>query len=217
MELTNNGIIIDSVICLKTKEIMKKTIVTAVFAFISCIAFAQTDAGFGIKGGLNYGANGDYFDSAEQAYKNPDSNVGYHLGVFAKVGDKIYFRPELVYTKTKSDYENNSLEMSKLDAPLLVGFNVIGPLNVFAGPSLQYILDTEYSDITIGDVENDFTVGLNIGAGVNLGNFGIDLRYERGFTENEVTVIDANGGNGLVGDRVDTRPDQLILSLSLKL
>tara|TARA_R110000868_G_scaffold21640_3_gene89706 strand:+ start:9401 stop:9991 length:591 start_codon:yes stop_codon:yes gene_type:complete len=196
---------------------MKKTILTAILALISGIAFAQNDAGFGIKGGLNYGANGDYFDSAEQAYKNPDGNVGYHLGVFGKLGDKIYFRPELVYTKTKSDYENNSLDMSKLDAPLLVGFNVIGPLNVFAGPALQYILDTDYSGVTFGDVKNEFSVGLNIGAGVNIGNLGIDLRYERGFSENEVTVIDANGGSGLIGDRVDTRPDQLILSLSLKL
>tara|TARA_R110002050_G_scaffold190539_2_gene325216 strand:+ start:13573 stop:14163 length:591 start_codon:yes stop_codon:yes gene_type:complete len=196
---------------------MKKTILTAILALISGIVFAQNDAGFGIKGGLNYGANGDYFDSAEQAYKNPDGNVGYHLGVFGKLGDKIYFRPELVYTKTKSDYENNSLDMSKLDAPLLIGFNVIGPLNVFAGPALQYILDTDYSGVTFGDVKNEFSVGLNIGAGVNIGNLGIDLRYERGFSENEVTVIDSNGGSGLIGDRVDTRPDQLILSLSLKL
>tara|TARA_R110002051_G_scaffold3799_11_gene20320 strand:- start:979 stop:1566 length:588 start_codon:yes stop_codon:yes gene_type:complete len=195
---------------------MKKTILTAVLGLISCIAFAQSGSGFGIKGGLNYGANGDYFESTGQAYRNPDSNVGYHLGVFGKLGNTIYFRPELVYTKTKSDYENNSLDMSKLDAPLLIGFKVIGPLNVFAGPALQYILDTDFDGVTLGDVENDFTVGLNIGAGVNLGKLGIDLRYERGFSENEISVIDANGG-GIIGDRVDTRPDQLILSLSLKL
>lgn len=195
---------------------MKKTILTAVIALISGIAFAQSGSGFGIKGGLNYGANGDYFKSAGQAIENPDSNVGYHLGVFGKLGNTIYFRPELVYTKTKSDYENNSLDMSKLDAPLLIGFKVIGPLNVFAGPSLQYILDTDFDGVTLGDVENDFTVGLNIGAGLNLGKLGVDLRYERGFSENEVSIIDANGGGAIVG-RVDTRPDQLILSLSLKL
>lgn len=196
---------------------MKKTIFTAMLALVSYVAFAQNDSGFGVKGGVNYGANGDYFDSTANAYENPDSNIGYHLGVFGQFGDKIYFRPELIYTKTKSDYENNSLDMSKLDAPLLLGINIVGPLNVFAGPSLQYILDTKYSGITFGDIENDFTVGLNIGAGLTFGNFGIDLRYERGFTENEVTVIDANGGTSLIGDRIDTRPDQLILSLSIKL
>ncbi|MDX1364896.1 porin family protein [Arenibacter latericius] len=192
---------------------MKKTILLAAFALVSITAFAQNDPGFGIKGGLNYGANGDYFESAENAYKDPKSNVGYHVGIFGKIGDKIYLRPELVYTKTKSDYDNNSLEMSKLDLPVLLGVNLVGPLHVFAGPAFQYILDTDYDGITIGDVENDFTVGLNIGAGISFGKFGIDLRYERGFSENEVTVIDGV----FSGDRIDTRPDQLILSVALSL
>ncbi|SHJ32727.1 Outer membrane protein beta-barrel domain-containing protein [Arenibacter nanhaiticus] len=194
---------------------IKKTFLLAVFALGSFTAIAQKDPGFGIKAGLNYGANGDYFESTEDAYKNPDSNVGYHVGFFGKVGTDIYFRPELVYTKTKSDYENNSLDMSKLDLPLLVGVNLVGPLQVFAGPSFQYILDTDFDGITIGDVENDFTVGLNIGAGISFGKFGIDLRYERGFTENEVTVFNSNGIT--TGDRIDTRPDQLILSLAISL
>ena len=75
---------------------------------------------------------------------------------------------------------------------------------------------TALDGFPLGDVEKDFTIGLNIGAGLTIGNFGIDLRYERGFTENEVTVIDTNGGS-FIGDRIDTRPDQLILSLSIKL
>ena len=99
---------------------MKKTFLVAVFACIGAVAFAQNGPGFGIKGGLNYAGNGDYFDSTADAYENPDKNVGYHLGIFGKIGDRVYFRPELVYTKTKSDYDNNSLDMSKLDAPLLI-------------------------------------------------------------------------------------------------
>ena len=147
--------------------------------------------------------------------KRPKSNVGYHIGVFGKLGDKIYFRPELVYTKMKSDYDNSSFDMSKLDAPLLVGVNIIGPLQVFAGPALQYILDTDFENVSIGDAKNDFSVGLNIGAGVSFGKFGIDLRYERGFNKNEITILDNN--NVPIGDRIDTRPDQLILSLGLRL
>lgn len=194
---------------------MKKTVLLAAFALISITAFAQQGSGFGIKGGLNYGANGDYFKSAENAYKNPKGNVGYHIGVFGKLGDKIYFRPELMYTKMQSDYYNNSFDMSKLDAPLLVGVNIIGPLQVFAGPAFQYILDTDYDGFTLGDVKNDFSVGLNIGAGVSFGRFGIDLRYERGFSKNEVKVL---GNNNIpIDDRIDTRPDQLILSLAVKL
>ncbi len=195
---------------------MKKTLLTAVFALIGMAAFAQSGSGFGIKGGLNYNGNGKYFSSAEDAFQNPDRNVGYHLGVFGKFGNAIYVRPELVYTSTKSGYDNGDLKISKLDVPVLVGLKVIGPLHVFAGPAFQYILNTKFDGVTIGDIENDFSVGLNMGIGVNLGKLGVDLRYERGFSENEVTFINTNLTN-LSGDRVDTRPDQLILSLSVKL
>lgn len=196
---------------------MKKTVLAAFLALSGLYSMAQSDSGFGIKGGLNYSANGDYFESAGDAARNPDRNIGYHVGVFGTFGaSKVYLRPELVYTKTKSDYNGDDFDMSKLDVPLLLGVNLIGPLHVFAGPSFQYILKTEFDGITVDDIENDFTVGINIGAGVNLGKLGIDLRYERGFSNNEATFINTNITN--VGpSRIDTRPDQLILSLSLAL
>ncbi|MBQ4916249.1 PorT family protein [Maribacter sp. MMG018] len=196
---------------------MKKVIFLTVMLLTGLSTMAQSESGFGIKAGLNYNANGDYFESAGDVARDPDRNVGYHFGIFGKVGvAKIYVRPELVYTKTKSDYNGDDFDMSKLDAPILLGVKVVGPLHVFAGPSFQYILDTEYDGITIDDVENDFTVGMNIGAGVNLGKLGIDLRYERGFSDNEATFINTNITT--VGpSRIDTRPDQLILSLSLKI
>ncbi len=195
---------------------MKKTVLIAALAFMGLSASAQSGTGFGIKGGLNYSANGDYFESAGDAARNPDRNVGYHLGIFGKIGaSRVYLRPELVYTKTKSDYNGDDFNMSKLDIPVLLGLKVIGPLHVFAGPAFQYILKTEFDGITIDDVENDLTVGMNIGAGVNLGKLGIDLRYERGFSDNEATFINTNTNVGQ--SRIDTRPDQLILSLSLAL
>ena len=196
---------------------MKKTILVTVMALSGLYGVAQSDSGFGIKAGLNYSANGDYIESAGDAARNPDRNIGYHIGAFGKVElSKIYIRPEIVYTKTKSDYDGDDFDMSKLDVPVLVGVNIVGPLHVFAGPAFQYILNTEFDGITIDDVESDFTVGMNIGAGVNLGKLGIDLRYERGFSNNEATFINTNITE--VGpSRIDTRPDQLILSLSLAL
>jgi len=116
----------------------------------------------------------------------------------------------------KSDYDSDEFTTQKLDAPLLFGVKVIGPLSVFGGPSLQYILNNEFDGIDIDNVENDFSVGLNFGIGLSLGKLGLDLRYERGFSENEATFIGNNLGED-VSSRVDTRPDQLILSLSLAL
>ncbi|MGB3145224.1 MAG: porin family protein [Maribacter sp.] len=195
---------------------MKKTILIAALALFGWSASAQSGPGFGVKGGLNYAGNGDFFNSAENAYSSPDRNIGYHIGVFGKFGDNIYLRPELIYTSTKSGYDEGDLKMNKLDVPVLLGIKVIGPLNVFAGPAFQYIMNTKFDGVTIDDVENDFTVGLNVGAGMNLGKLGIDVRYERGFSDNEITFINSNL-TSLSGDRVDTRPDQIIVSLSLKL
>lgn len=196
---------------------MKKTLLAVVGLLACCAIHAQAGPGFGIKAGVNYAGNGDYFNSASDAFENPDRNAGLHFGIWGKLGNRIYFRPELVYTSTSSSYDEGDLKIQKLDAPLLVGAKIIGPLHAFVGPSFQYLLDTDFENdgLTFGDVENDLSVGLNIGAGVNLGKFGIDLRYERGFTENEINVINANITN--INDRVDTRPDQLILSFSLKL
>ncbi|MGV6831469.1 MAG: outer membrane beta-barrel protein [bacterium] len=190
---------------------MKKLI----FAFLALLIVqtisAQKSDGFGIKAGLNYNANGNYIESIEATAQNPDRNIGYHIGVFGKIGGKLYFRPELMYTSTKSDYDSGEFDMKKFDAPLLVGLNVLGPVSVFAGPALQYIVDTDFEGISIDDIDNDFSVGLNFGAAVNFNKFAVDVRYERGFSENEATFLN---NNGIGSSRLDTRPDQLILSVS---
>ena len=182
---------------------------------LACVTFtnAQNRNGFGFKGGLNYNANGNYYKSIEEAAEHPDRNVGYHFGVFGKLGGKIFFKPELVYTNTKSDYDSESFNMQKIDAPLLVGFRFLKLLNVFGGPSLQYILESDFDGISIDSIENDFTVGINFGVGVTIYKVGIDLRYEIGLSKNVAEFIGEDG----LESRIDTRPNQLILSVSLLL
>lgn len=195
---------------------MKKLFLVIVLTLTSSFIFSQNTS-WGIKGGLNYNANGNYFESVSNNYENPDRNIGYHFGLFGKIGRDLYIKPELVYTSTKSDYNSGDFNMKKLDAPVLVGVKLIGPLSVFTGPSFQYILDTDtgISGLSINNVENDFSVGLNFGVAINFEKFGLDLRYERGFSDNEATFLDNN--NIAVNDSLDTRPDQLILSLSINL
>lgn len=194
---------------------MKKAILI-ICLLAGAVTYAQSGTGIGIKGGLNFGAAGDLSETVSDIDISSDSKVGFHLGVFGKMDfGTLYFRPELVYTKLNAEYDyearTSDFEMSKLDMPLLVGLNILGPVHIFAGPSLQYVLDTDLEDVELEDVKNDFTVGFNIGAGVNLSDqLGLDLRYERGFSDNEAEF--ANVPNA----RVDTRPSQLILGLSYK-
>ncbi|MFK7832583.1 MAG: outer membrane beta-barrel protein [Winogradskyella sp.] len=198
------------------KQLQKSVLITVAFTFMAFSLNAQTGSAFGFKGGLNYGANGDYFESINANAENPDRNLGYHVGVFGKIGNKLYLRPELVYTATKSDYNSNEFSIKKIDAPILVGLKILGPVSVFAGPSLQYIINSEFEGIDIDEIQEDFSVGLNFGIALNFNNIGIDLRYERGFEDNEATFLDTNLNSGIIS-RIDTRPDQLILSLSIGL
>ncbi len=191
---------------------MKKLIVSS---FLLIGTYFTSYAQFGIKGGLNFNTNGDLTEVANdltESVKNPTSKTGYHIGAFYQTkGESFYLRPELIYTKTKSDYAGDIFDVSKLDMPILVGFKVIKPISVFAGPALQYILNTDLQGLQLQEVKNDFTVGINIGAAVEIGNLGIDVRYEKGMTENTANFT------GISTGRLDTRPNQFIMSLSLKL
>ncbi|SNZ02026.1 outer membrane beta-barrel protein [Flagellimonas pacifica] len=203
---------------------MKKTLLVAVLSLMGTAAFAQSGTGFGIKAGLSYNKNGDLIqtisNSAQNAVEGAEGKAGYHFGFWGKLDfPKMYIRPELVYTKTKSSYDvgssSNDYDLSKLDLPVLIGVKIVGPLHVFAGPAFQYILNNDLGDIEVQDVENDFSVGLNTGVGVNLGKVGLDVRYERGFSKNEARIISNNVTN--IEGRVDSRPSQVIFALSLKL
>lgn len=192
----------------------KNLFILAVFLF-SIIVTSNAQINWGIKGGLNYNSNGNLISESENIIINPDSNTGYHFGVFAITSGKIFIRPELVFTHTKSIYEANDLKadfkMDKIDLPILVGLKIIGPLNIFIGPSIQYIINTDLEETDLGDVEKNITVGGVVGVGIQLGNLGVDLKYERGLSSNEAEFI----GITDIG-RIDTRPKQIIASVSYK-
>ena len=203
---------------------MKRTFLIAFMALASATGFAQKDSGFGVKGGFNYNQNGDLIasvgDAAADIIEGSKGKVGYHVGVFGKIElAKIYIRPEAIYTRTTSNYDvdgtSTDFNISKIDVPVLVGINLIGPLHVFAGPAFQYQVENDLEGFSINEAEKDFTVGLHAGIGVNLGRLGLDVRYERGFSNNEAEFIGTNVTD--IDGRVDSRPSQVIFGLSLKI
>jgi hypothetical protein len=175
----------------------------------------QAQSSWGLRGGLNYNSNGEFLSEASEVYKNPKSNAGYHVGLFKKIDLLGFFlRPELVYTSTSSSYNGDDLSMSKIDLPLNLGSGFIGPTYIFAGPSLQYVLSSEFAGVSTASSLKDITVGANIGLGISLNKINIDLRYERGLTEKEMRFLTQKVYQEA---RIDTRQDQLILSLLIEL
>lgn len=195
------------------------------FSYISLLAQDKM-INFGVKAGLNYGDNGkiEISDAANVGKnilsKNADNHVGYHIGVFVRgnITDNFYIKPELQYTLNRSsfDIDKSKIEydIKKIDLPILAGVKVFGPLHVFGGPSLQYIVKNELKNVKLGNVKNEFTVGLQFGVGVQFGRLNADVRYERGLSKNEAQSIDKNTG---LTTRVDSRPNQFLLSLALDL
>jgi len=200
---------------------MKKLMLLAVI-FVSVNLSAQ-NASFGLKGGLNYGATGEFESFSQVAgdftssFEDGENKTGFHAGVFAQfevLG--IFIQPELMYTELNTEYSAFDYKLNKIDAPVLLGLNVLGPLNIKAGPSFQYILNNEIegSDLDIEDVEKDITVGYQLGAGLDLGRLGFDLRYEGSFQDNFARGGDIAADSGFT---IDSRPSQWILSLSYTL
>jgi hypothetical protein len=191
---------------------MKRTFLfSALLALFSLTTYAQAGgSGFGLKAGINFNSNGD-LKIDEVPDINPDTGVGYHLGIWGRFGGAAYMRPELVYTEINSDYDGQTFKMRKLDLPVLFGHRFLGIFHGFIGPAFQYVLSTDLENIDISDVEKNFTAGFQIGGGVNLGRIGIDIRYERGLSPNYLDIDE------IEGIRLDTRPTQIILGLSFKI
>lgn len=203
-------------------NLMNKRILVLSITLLLTAFYANAQSGFGIKGGLSYNTNGSLKNDVNTVIDNEgNGKSGYNVGFYGKLDlGPIYVRPELVYTKTTSEYtlnsQNEDYKIARLDMPVLVGLKLIGPLSIFAGPAFQYTLTNDFKGIEYDNIENDFTVGFNFGAAVEIGRLGLDLRYERGFNENEATFIDKNISANTTY-RLDSRPEQIIFSLSYRL
>jgi len=197
--------------------------------FSGLIAGQAQFLNWGVKGGINYNANGDLraTDFSDLAEVGSGEEAGYHLGLLAEIKLPLflYIRPELIYTHTESSYESegerSKLKMDKIEAPVLLGFRILKIGRFFFGPSFQYIINTDLTPTeSLDEIRNidydDFTVSGQVGLGLNFGRFGADVRWETGFTESEADFIAGSIENNPVALNVDTSHDQFILSFYWK-
>ncbi len=200
---------------------MRKIVLALCFA-LGVTQFSQAQLDFGIKAGINF--NSDSFQFSDKSINetvDTKSKMGYHAGIWTRIKVPViglYVRPELVYTALKSEITSKTLgstdyNFQKIDIPVLVGMKFLGVANVFVGPSFQYIIDGDLKWDIVKEVKtDDFTVGMQLGAGVELGKIGLDVRWERGFSDTESKAILKAGSEG----KFDTRVNQIIVGLSYK-
>ncbi|MCF6350894.1 MAG: PorT family protein [Flavobacteriaceae bacterium] len=198
---------------------MKKILlIIAVFSF--GVVTSQNDKffDFGAVFGFNYGSNGDLSQDFTASNLSSDKKSGFHAGVYLNFNlGKTYLRPEILYTKTKSAYESNDFDVTKIDLPIMYGIKLLKPLSIFFGPSLQYTLNTKLENVDANqiEIENDLAVNAQFGAALQLGKqIRLDARYEIGISNNISSIENSSTISNAI---IDNKPNQLILSVSLQL
>jgi hypothetical protein len=184
--------------------------------FTTQLTFSQLE--FGLKVGLNFDAAGDIVVVADQLQKQGSlkGKTGYHLGVYAKVNIlAFYLRPELQFTKVSSQFEDQSIETSRIELPVSFGINMLGPVSLFFGPTAFFNLSQASNELKLEEIQNKTSMGLHIGTRLKLGPIGVDLRYEKGLSAMESNLLSQAGVP--VGGQINTQPNQFTVGVSFKL
>lgn len=198
------------------------------FILFTCLFFTTTVAALaqlpsftlGLKGGINYATL-----KATEDLTDANSILGYQVGAWARVGAaSFYLQPELYLGSKGGEFHQETsgntvnakgkVRFTTLDIPVLLGTKVGSNnlnLRFMAGPVISFIIDDKttfedaFEDVTDFEDYKNEAYGLQAGAGIDLGNISVDLRYEAGLS-------DVNQS-----DKYDQKQNLFHLSLGLKL
>jgi len=176
---------------------MKKLIFSIVFLTAGWITSHAQTFNLGVKAGVNLAKiNADF--------ANEENRLGYQVGAWARIGGaSFYVQPE-AYIGSKGNkfisFTNNNntevaaegkVKFTTLDIPVLLGTKFgSNKLNfrVMAGPVISFVLDenssfnSAYQQATDFDNYKNQALGVQAGAGVDVGSISVDLRYEAGLS-----------------------------------
>ncbi|MDY0343495.1 MAG: porin family protein [Lentimicrobium sp.] len=177
---------------------MKKIFLLLLFISGGLLVQAQLVPGFTF--GPKIGATFSKFTTDQDQIKD-ELKTTFHYGVFVRMGESVYFQPELnIMTRNanlESANQSGTIKMTSLDVPLLLGVRVLNLklLNVraMAGPvgSMTVSKKISLTDVDLDLKKDDLKSlnwGLQFGAGVDVLIFSLDLRYEIGL--NDVSKLD---------------------------
>ncbi|MGM9511014.1 porin family protein [Larkinella sp. GY13] len=127
-----------------------------------------------------------------------NSKTGWAYGIYTRFGKNIYIQPELLVSSKGGSFdivrdingqpttETVSIQTTNFDVPILLGLKG-GPIRVVAGPIVSFRISDDQKlrdaleDYTSGSLNNALakaTYGYQLGLGLDLGRFGIDVRRE---------------------------------------
>jgi hypothetical protein len=159
---------------------MKKVILSMIALLAFGYAHAQKDMAFGIRGGLDMVSVKvasvtvpDGLGGTETFGGGTVSTTGFYLGGFAdiSISDKIMLEPGLCYHTASKD----GAKYDFLSIPVTFKYQVADKINVLAGPTMFYSMDSDDPDKT--------RFNLDLGGSYDISDkFFIDPRYSIGLT-----------------------------------
>ncbi len=185
----------------------------------TCTLLAQK-AEFGIKGGFNLQnielKNFDGQQFIDEVY-SPKRNLGYHLGLFAKLqAGPVFIQPEALFTQVRSKFiatnANNqdkkvTLSFNRFDLPILVGL-AAGPISIMTGPVLSFPLSEQQA--VFNNSLTDGSFGFQAAFQIDLKKYRVGMRYEGAFSNTAKSVEIQNRTY-----QTDARTDQVIVYIAI--
>ena len=193
----------------------------------------------GLKGGANYAMGGEIRGSKSASTYwggtvQGEGALGFHGGAFFEIGfGRFFLRPEVVYSSLEQEFQiplredNTVFSVETFTVPLLVGINVYGPVDIYAGPVYSNILSTNLEGLEDQDREivvQSTPINAQAGIKAEFGRFGLDVRYEHSLSteERQNLSFDNNYFGGPIGGANkgwfnDARLNQVIVSLTFKI
>jgi len=176
---------------------MKKIIFSIVFLTLGWATSKAQTFNLGVKAGVNLAKLNADFASEE-------NRLGYQIGAWARIGGaSFYVQPEayigskgnkfISFTQDNGNevQAEGKVKFTTLDIPVLLGTK-FGAKNLnfrlMAGPVISFILDENSTFSSAYQQATDFSnyknqaLGLQAGAGVDVGSISVDLRYEAGLS-----------------------------------
>ena len=196
---------------------MKKILFLLIMVLSATMA-AQAQFTLGIKGGLSSsGLDVKNANNTMTELKDSDNITGYHLGAFTRVKiSNMFLQPEAYFASSggkleQKDLQNNNVDeikarFNRLDVPILVGYNFLKVARIQAGPVASVLVNSKLGDQNVKSYLDNADWGYQIGAGLDISNLTLDVRYEN--VKREYTSQTSS---------FDMSNQQVIVSLGIKL
>ncbi|OJV17073.1 MAG: hypothetical protein BGO21_28530 [Dyadobacter sp. 50-39] len=169
-------------------------------------------------------------DNLKESFNTRTGAVG---GIWMRFGKTLFIQPEaLVSTKggsfkiIQNDQEipvekTINVKYSNIDVPLLIGLKG-GPFRILAGPVTSFRIGDnqrlrdafKYYTSDLNNAMSQATFGYQLGAGLDLGNFSLDVRKEGSFTNLASFQV---SGQQAAGGSVKQKVTSWQVTLGLKL